>query len=323
MRIFKSNSSLGFLPFSVFAVSQIESTRNQNQCARVNIFSGNFEEKNECKTSRHEQFQIAIRRDGRDVDQTKCFKNKVLNKVAAKSQKEQHCEFERSRSQPNFASCGERNKACNKREIKQHRDAAFFRGDHFFDQNILQCEKESGANRDAVKDVEMKFIIGCPSCDNRQSYESDQGCDPSKFGYVFSEKNFGEYEREQRNRPKNDNDLGQRQFDHSIDIEKETYRAENSSDDIQKKLVGFDRGFSLVDYKRKQSNQTEKKSEKSHLKSAQSLPYEFRNYVISAADKHMAEKKHDPLPISIQTHKFSETESGSFITFMVGNENIF
>ena len=88
MRIFKSNCSLRFLPFSIFAVAQIQGAGNQNHSSGVNIFSGNFEEENESKTSRYEQFQITIRRDGGNVHQAESLENKVLNKVTAESQKE-------------------------------------------------------------------------------------------------------------------------------------------------------------------------------------------------------------------------------------------
>lgn len=323
MRIFKSNCSLGFPFFSIFAVSQVEGTRNQDQSSSVNIFSGNFEEKNKSKTSSYQQFQITIWRNGGDINQTKRFKDKVLNEVATEPQKEQHCQFKWGRSDPNLACGWKRNETCYERKIEQHRDSTFFCSDHFLDQNILQREKESSANRDAVKDVELKFIIGCPSCNNCQSDESGQSCDPSKFCYVFAEKNFRENKRKQRNSPENDNDFSQRQRDYSVNVEKKTYRAENSSDDIQEELIGFERRFSLRDHEGKQGDQTEKESEKSHLKGAKPLSHELRNYVVSTANKHLAEKEHDSLPISIQNHKLSETESELFITFMVKNENIF
>jgi hypothetical protein len=323
MRIFKSNFSLEFLPFSIFAVSQIKGTRNQNQSSGVNIFSRNFEEKNKSKTSSYQQFQITIWRNSGDIDQTKCFKNKVLNEVAAEPQKEQHCQFKWSWSEPSLACSRKRNETCYERKIEQHRDATFFRSDHFFDQNILQREKESSANRDAVKDVELKFIIGCPSRNNCQSDESDQGCDPSKFCYVFVEKNFRENKRKQRNRPENDNDFSQWQRDYGVNVEKKTYRTENSSDDIQEELIGFECRFSLRDHEGKQGDQTEKESEKSYFKSAKPLSHKLRNYVVSTANKHLAEKEHDSMPISVQNHKLSEIESGLFITFMVRNENIF
>ena len=323
MRIFKSNCTLGFLPFSIFAVSQIKGARNQNQSSGVNIFSRNFEEKNKSETSSHQQFQITIRRNGGDIDQTKRFKNKVLNEVAAEPQKEQHSQFKRGRSEPILVCGRKRNETCYERKIEQHRDSIFFRSDHFFDQNVLQCEKKSSSDWNAVKNVELEFIVGCPSCNNCQSDESDQGCDPSKFCYVFAEKNFRENKRKQRNRPENDNDFSQRQRDYSVNVEKKTYRAENSPDDIQEELIGFECRFSPRDHEGKQGDQTEKESEKSHLKSAKPLSHKLRNNIVGATNKHLAEKKHNALPISVQDHKFSETESGLFITFMVRNENIF
>lgn len=323
MRILKLNFPFGFPFLEVFTVPQIESTRDQNQSACVNVFSGNFEKENESKDCGDQQFQVTIRRDGGNIHQTESLENKVLHKVSAKSQKEQHREFERSRSHPNFACGRERNHACDECEIEQHRDAIFFRGHHFFDEDILQCEKERCTDRNAVKDVEMEFIVGCPTRNNRQSDKSDQGCDPTEFCYIFGEKNFGKYERKQWDRPENDNDLGQRQFNHCVNVEKETHRAENSSNDVQEKLVCFKCGSSLRDYERKKCNETEKKSEKSHLESAQSLPHEFRNNIVGAADEHLTEKERDSPPISVQDHKFSETESRLLITFMVENENIF
>jgi len=323
--IWITNSDFCFRSFSsaVFAVSQIKSTRNQNQRTCVDVFSGNFEEKNEGETSTYQQFQITIRRNGGNIHQAESFENKILNKVSANPQKEQHRQLKRSRSEPNFTGSRERNQAGDKREIKQHRDAIFFRGDHFFYQNILQRKKKSRADRNAIKNVEMEFIIGRPSRDNCQSDESDQCCDPSKFGYVFTEKNFRKHERKQRNRPKNGNDFSQWQFDDGVNVEEETYRTENSTDDIQEKLICFERRSAMSDYERKQGNKTEKKSEKSHLESTESLPHEFRNNIVGAADKHLAEKKHNPLPILIQDHKFSEIKSKLLITFMVNNENIF
>ena len=323
MTILKLNFPFGFPFFEIFAIPQIKSARDQNQGARVDIFSGNFEEKYEGENCADQQFQVTIRRNGRDIHQAESLENKVLHKVSSKSQKEQHCQFKRSRSHPNFVCGGERNHACNECEIEQHSDAAFFRGNHFFDENILQCEKERCSDWNAIKDVELEFIIGCPTRDNCQSDEANQSCDPPKFRYIFGEKNFGEHKRKKRDCPKNDNDLGQRQFNHGVNIEKKTYRAENSSNDIQKKLICLERRFSASDYKRKQGDQSEKKSEKSYLESAQPLPHEFRNNIVGAADKHLAEKEHDSQPISVQGHKFSEVKIWSFITFMVENENIF
>lgn len=319
----KSTSDLCSFPFDIFAVAQIQSAWNQNQRAGVNIFSGNLEEKNKGKTSSYKKFQVTVWCYGGDIDQTKRFENKVLNEVAAKSQKEEHRQLKWSRSQPNFACRRERNKTCDECEIKQHRDAIFFFGDHFFDDDILQREKESSANRNTVKNIEMKFIVRRPSCDNRQSNESNQCCDPTEFCYIFGKKNFGKYKRKQWDSPENDNDLGQRKYNHRVDVEKETCRAKNSSNSIHEKLIRFESGFSLSDYERKQCNQTEKKSEESHLKCTESLSHEFRNNIVGATDKHLTEKESDSLPISIQDHKFSEIKSRLFITFMVNNENIF
>ncbi len=319
----KSLSCFCFFPFDIFAVAQIQSTWNQNQRTGINIFSGNFKEENKGKTRGYKKFQVSVRRYSGDINQTKRSENKVLNEVAAESQKEEHQQLKWSRSQPNFTCRRERNKACDEREIKQHRDAIFFYGDHFFDDDILQRKKESSANRNTVKNIEMKFIVGRPSCDNHQSDESNQCCNPTEFCYIFGKKNFGKYQRKQWNSPENDNDLGQRKYNHRIDVEKETCRAKNSSNDIHKKLIRFESGLSLRDYERNQCNQTEKESEESHLKCTESLPHEFRNNIVGATDKHLTEKESDSLPISIQDHKFSEIKSRLFITFMVNNENIF
>ena len=312
-----------FFPFEIFTVSQIERARDQNQSTGVDIFSGNFEEKNKSENGADQQFQISIRSNGGDINQAKRFENKILNEVSTSPQKEEHCQFERSRSHPNFESCRKRNKAGNESEIEQHGDSIFFCRDHFFDENILQREKERCANRNAIKNVEMKIIIGRPTSDKRQSDESDQSCGPAKFRYIFAEKNLGQNQRKQRNRPENNDDFSQRQFDHSVDVEKETYCAKNSANDIQKELICSKRRLSAGNYERKQRDQSEKKSEKSYFEGAQSLAHKFRNDIVCAADEHLAEKKHDPLPVSIQDHKFSEIKSRLFITFVVRNENIF
>ncbi len=317
------NFHLGFLPFEIFAISQIESARNQNQSTRVDIFSRNFEEKNKSKNRADQQFQISIRSNSGYINQTECFENKVLNEVSASPQKEEHRQLEWSRSHPNPICRWEGNDTCDERKIEQHRNAIFFFGDHFFDENILQREKESRSNRNAIENVEMEIVVGCPTGNNRQSNESYQCRNPSKFCYILAEKNFGKHERKQRNSPENNNDFGQRQFNDSIDVEKKTHRAEHSTNDVQEKLICFKRRFSTSDHERKQCNQSEKKPKKSHLESVQSLSHEFRNNIVGAADKHLAEKKCNPLPISIQGHKFSEIKSESFITFMVENENIF
>ena len=319
----KLNFCFGFPLLEILAVSQIERTWNQNQGTCINILSGNFEEKNESKNCADQQFQISIRRNSGDVHQAKSFENEVLHEVTAKSQKEEHHQFERSRCQPNFACRRKRDKTCDKCKVEKHCNAIFFCSNHFLDENILQREKESCSDRNAIKDVELKIIIGCPSCNNRQSDESDQSCDPSKFCYIFAEKNFRQHQRKQRDRPENNNDLGQRQVNYGVDVEKETYCAKDSANNVQEKLVRFKRRSSLSNHERKQGNQSEKKSEKSYFESVQSLSHKFRNNIVGATDKHLAEKKRNSSPISIQGHKFSEIKSRLLITFMVRNENIF
>ena len=152
------NFHIGFFPFEIFAISQIEGARNQNQSTGVDIFSGNFKEKNKSKNCADQQFQISIWSNSRHIDQADCFKNKVLNEISASSQKEEHGQFKWSWSHPDFTCRRERDDTCNERKIKQHRNAIFFFGDHFFDENVLQCEKESRADRNAIKNVEMNPI---------------------------------------------------------------------------------------------------------------------------------------------------------------------
>ena len=313
----RQNSILRFFPFEIFAISQIECARDQNQSTSVNIFSRNFKEENKSKNCADQQFQISIRRNGGNIYQAKSFENKILNKVTAESQKEKHHQLKWGRGYPNLACTWKRNNTCDECEIEQHRDATFFCSYHLFYKNILQCEEESGANRNAIKKVEMKIIVSCPTCDKRQSNESNQRYDPPKFRYVFSKKNFGKHQRKQWNRPENYDDLSQRQFNYGINVEEETYGAKDSAYNVQKKLIGFKRGFAVSNYERQQGDQSEKKSKKSHLKSVEPLPHKFRDNVVSAADEHLAEKKRDSLPISIQGHKFSETRSRPLITFMV------
>ncbi len=320
---FALNFRVRFFPLEIFAIPQIECARYQNQSACINIFSGNFKEKNKSKNGANQQLQISIRSNGGNIHQTKRFENKVLDKVSTSSQKEKHRQLKRSRSHPNFKGCWKRNKAGNKSKIEQHRNSIFFCGDHLFDENILQREKESRANRNAIKNIKMEIIVRCPTCDNRQSNKSNRCCDPSKSCDVFAKKNFGQNQRKQRNSPKNNDDFSQRQFDDGVDIEKKTYRTENPANDIQKDLICFESRFSMGNHKRKQCNQSEEKAKKSNFESIQSLAHKFRDNIVCAADKHLAEKKRNPPPISIQGHKFSEIKSRSFIAFMVGNENIF
>ena len=305
---FAELNSRFFLP-AIFAVSQIECTRDQNQRAYVYIFPGNFEEKYKGEKCTHQQFQIAIRSDRGNIHQTKCFKYEILNKVAARSQKKEHYQLKRSRGRPNFAGSRERNNTCNKREVKQHRDTTFFCFDHRLYKDILQSEKESSADRNEIKNVKMEIVVGSPSCNNRQADESDQSHDPSKSCYIFMEENFRQNQRKQRNRPEDNHDLGQRQFDNCKNIKEKTYGTQNSANDIQKKLICFKRRFAFSDHERQQRDQSEKKSEKSHFKSVQSLPHEFRNYIVGAADKHLTEKKRDSLPIPIQSHELSDEKA--------------
>ncbi len=302
--------SFRFFPFKIFAVSQIKCARYQNQRADINILSRNFEEKHKCEKGTYQQFQIAIRGNCGNIHQTERFKYEILNKVAACSQKKEHYQLKWSRSYPNFTGGRERNNTRNKCEVKQHCDATFLRFNHGLYKDVLQSEKESGADRNEIKNIKFKIVIGSPSRDNCQSDKSDQSRDPSKPCYIFMKKNFGQNQRKQRNRPKNNYDLGQRQFNNCKNVKEETHRTQNSADDIQEKLIRFKCRFPLSDHERQKSHQPEKKSEKSHFKSIQSFTHEFRNNVIGAADKHLTEKKRDSQPISIQNHEFSDKKVG-------------
>lgn len=319
----KPNLRFFFFPFKIFTVSQVECAWNQNQRASVDIFSGNFKEKYKCKKSTDKQFQITIRSNRRNVYQTKSLKNKILNKVTAKSQKEQHSQLKWSWSQPNLTGCRKRNNTCDKSKIKQHSDAIFFCSHHLLYKDILQSEKKRCADRNTIQRIKSEIIVRIPCRNNRQSNETDQRYNPTKTCNIFPEKNSGQYQRKQWNCPKDDNNFSQRQFDNGVNIKKKTQGSENSSDNIQKQLICFKCRFVMSNNKGKQSNQSEKKSEKSYLESIQPLSHKFRNNIIRTADKHLTEKKQDSLPISIRGHKFSDAKSKLFITFMVKNENIF
>jgi len=317
------NSVPRFSLSTIFAVSQIECARNQNQGANIYVFSGNFEKKYKGQKRTYQQFQIAIRGNCGNIHQAERFKYKILDKVAARTQKKEHCKLERSRHRPNFTGGWKRNNTRNECEVKQHRDATFFRLNHRLYKDILQSEKKSCTDRNKVKNIKVEIIIRSPGRNNSQSNKSDKSRNPSKFGYIFMEKNLGQNQRKQWYRPKNNHDLSQGQLDNSKNIQEKTYSTENSTNDIQEKLICFKRRFALSDYERQKGNQSEKKSEKSHLKSVQPLSHEFRNNIVGTANEHLTEKKRDSLPISIQSHKLSAEKSKLFITFMVKNENIF
>ncbi len=317
-----NSASRSFLS-TIFTVSQIKCTRYQNQSTDVHIFPWNLEKKYESKKCAYQQFQISIRSNRGNIHQTKCFENKVLNEVTAEPQKKQYRQFEQSRSQPNFAGGRKSYDTCNKSKIKQHRNATLLRFNHLFYENILQSKKKSSANRNAIQDIKPKFIVRIQGCYDGQSDEADQSRNPSKTRDVFSEKNFRQNQRKQRNCPKNSYDFRQWQFNNGVNVKKKTYCSKNSAHDIQKKLICFKCRFALSNYKGQQGNQSEKKPEKSHLKCTQPLSHKFRNNIVDAADKHLTEKKHNSLPIFIQNHKISDEKSRLFITFMVKNENIF
>lgn len=302
--------SFRFFLFKIFAVSQIKCARDQNQRASINIFPRNFEEKYKCEKGTYQQFQIAIRGDRGNIHQTECFKYEILNKVAPHSQKKEHYQLKWSRSRPNFTGGRKRNNTRNKCKVKQHCNTTFLCLNHRLYKDVLQSEKEGGADRNEVKDIKFKIVVGGPSRDNCQSDESDQSRDPSKSRYIFTEKNFGQNQRKQRNRPKNNHNLGQRQFNNRKNVKEETHRAQNSTNDIQEKLIRFKRRPALGDHERQKSHQPEKKSEKSHFKSIQSFTHEFRNNIIGAADEYLTEKKRDSLPISIQGHELSDKKVG-------------
>lgn len=311
-----------FFP-TIFVIFQIQCARYQNQRAGVNILPRNFKKKYKGEAGGDQQLQIAIRSNRGNIYQTKCFENKILNEVTAEPQKEQHRKLERSRSQPNFAGSRKSYDTCNESKIKQHRNTSFFSFNHLLYKNILQSEKKCRPDRDAIKGIKSKFIVGTQGCNNGQSDEADQSRNPSKTRDIFFEKNFGQNQRKQRNCPKNSYDFRQRQFDNGVNVKKKTHRSENSAYDIQKKLVCFKCRLAPSNYKGQQGDQSEKKSEKSHLECTQPLPHEFRNNVVGTADKHLTEKKSNPLPVSVQSHKLSDEKSDLFITFMVKNENIF
>lgn len=306
---FAELNSRFFLP-AIFAISQIKCAWYQNQRAGINILSRNFEEKYKGKKGSYQQFQIAIRSDRGNIHQTKGFKYEILDKVAARSQKKEHRKLKWSRGRPNFACGRERNNARDKREVKQHCDTTLLRFNHCLYENILQSKKKSRADRNEVKYVKVKIVVGSPSRDNRQSDESDQGRNPSKPSYIFTEDNSGQNQRKQRNRPKNNHDLSQRQLNNGKNVKEETYRAQNSTNDVQEELIRFKRRFALSDYERQQGNQSEKKSEKSYFKGIQSLPHEFRNNIVGATNKHLTEKKRNSLPIPTQSHELSDKKLG-------------
>lgn len=319
----QSDSEICLSLSKIFAVPQIKRTWYQNQSADINIFPGNFEEKYKCEKSTYQQFQIAIRSNSGNINKTEGLKYEILHEIAPYPQKKQHCQLKRGRSYPNLAGHRKRHNTRDKSEIKQHCNSPFFGLNHFFYENVLKGKKESCSDRNHVKDIELKYIIGIPSCNNSQSDKSDERDNPAKISNILPEKNFGQHQRKQRNRPKNNHNFGQRQLNDGINIEEKTHCPENSTNCVQKKLICFKCGFALGNHKRQQCNQSEEKSKKCHLKSVQPLTHKFRNNIIAATNKHLAEKESNPPPIPIQSHKLSADKSRLFITFMVKNENIF
>ncbi len=312
-----------FFLSAIFAISQIKRAWYQNQSANVNIFSGNFKEKHKGKKCAYQQFQITIWCDSGNINQAKSLKNKILNEVSAQPQKKQHHQLKLCRKYPNMISGRKRHNTCYKSKIKQHRNAIFLCFNHLFYEDILQSKKKGCSDRNTIENIKMKFVVGIPCSNNRQSDEADQSCNPSKTCYIFSQKNFGQNQRKQRNCPKDNYNFSQRQLNNSVDVEEKTYSTENSTNNIQKNLVCFECGFAMSNYKRQQSNQAKKEPEEGYFKSVQPLSHEFRNNIIGTTDKHLTEKKRDSLPIFTQGHKLSDEKSRLFITFMVKNENIF